>query len=315
MRRCACLLVLALSLSVTSARAEDNDIVLSRLGTPTVEGDQVVGVVGNNQAFRSLASELGVVMAPRLLEPSDTIGFGGFQFTLDTAFTSISSGANYWDTLEAESNGFMPTVGFFARKGIWMPLPSFEIGVGAVKLLQSRMWSAQGYLKFALHEGYHNLPIPSLAVRGGASRLMGSEQLDLTVASLDVSMSKEFGLGGMINLAPYGGWNLLVVIPRSEVVDRTPGVDQITDPTDRANSFVFVDQDNIYRHRFFAGAKLKYYVFTLTLEANLAIAGSSIDDRSGTDSRCDAAGTTDDCDAEDAAESQQTYTVSLGLDF
>jgi len=309
------LIALILAGAATSAHAEDNDIVLSRLGTPVLEGDQVIGVVGNNQAFRSLASELGVVMAPRLVEPADTIGFGGFQFTVDTAFTSISSGAGYWDTLEAESNGFMPTVGVFARKGMWFPLPSFEIGIGAVKLLESRMWSAQGYAKFALHEGYHNLPVPSVAVRGAVSRLMGSEQLDLTVASLDVSVSKEFGLGGMINLAPYGGWNLLTIVPRSEVVDRTPGVDQITEPTDRINSFVFLDQDNIYRNRFFAGMKLKYHVFMLALEANLALAGTSVDDRAGTDTMCDAAGSTEDCDAKDAAASQQTYTVTVGFDW
>ncbi len=315
---CALAALFPVALLATSGivRADPNDIVLSRLGTPEVDlGGDVVGVVGNNQAFRSLSSELGVVMAPRLLEPSDTIGFGGFQFTANIAVTSISSGAQYWDALESESNGFMRTAGFFVRKGIWLPLPSFEIGIGAVKLTDSRMWAAQGYAKLALHEGYHDLPLPSVAVRGAASRLMGSEQLDLTIASIDTSVSKEFGLGGIINLAPYAGWNVLIIVPRSEVVDRTPNVDQVMDPTDRVNSFVFSDQDNIHRHRFFAGAKLKYYIFTITAEAVVALEGGSTDDRVGTNTPCGSNPMSEACDADDASGSQQTYTLSVGLDF
>src|SRR5690606_35018091 len=127
-----------------------------------------------------------------------------------------------------------------------------------------------------------------------------------TVASIDVSLSKEIGLGGMFNLAPYGGYNALIIIPRSEVVDRTPNVDQLMDPTDRLNSFVFPDQDNILRHRFFAGAKLKYDVFMVAMEANIALAGSSSDDRSGTDMRCSIAPTTEACDADDDSGTQQT---------
>ena len=73
------------------AHAGDNDIVLSRLGT--VNG---ASTVGNSAEFRSLTSELGVVLAPRLLSPADTLGFGGFQFAADVGFTSIDSDASYW---------------------------------------------------------------------------------------------------------------------------------------------------------------------------------------------------------------------------
>ena len=76
------------------------------------------------------------------------------------------------------------------RKGLWLPLPSSEVGLGAVHLMDSQMWAAQGYVKFALLEGYHKLPLPSIAVRVAASRVFGSRDLDLTVASADVSISK-----------------------------------------------------------------------------------------------------------------------------
>ena len=298
------------------ATADDNDFVMSRLGVPVTDGSgQVIDVVGDNRRYRSLMSEFGVAMAPRLIEPADTLGFGGFQFAADIAFTSISSGEDYWDVLERPSDGFLNTVGFFARKGIWLPLPSFEIGAGAVHLLDSELWAAQAYAKFAVHEGYHDLPLPSLAVRGGVSRVMGSEQIDLTVASIDIVASKSFGLGGVVNLTPYGGWNLLIIVPRSEVIDKTPNIDVLEQPEDSTMNFVFSDQDNIYRNRFFGGVKLKYYVFTVAFEANLAMSGGSKDDRSGTDMQCTDGITTDNCDSTDEAAAQQTYTISIGLDF
>ena len=306
------------------AAAAPNDLVLSRLGTVISDAQgNPADVVGSNQDFRSLVSELGVVLAPHLLTPSDTLGFAGFQFALDLNTTSISNDAPYWRALqsapgdgESGASGMMSTLGIFMRKGMWLPLPSFEIGVGVVHLGDSRMWAAQGYAKFGLHEGFHDLPLPSLAVRGAASRLMGSNDLDLTVASIDVSIAKAFGLGGTINLAPYGGWNMLIMVPRSEVIDKTPDVDSLTSPPDVAMNFVFKDQDNITRQRFFVGARLQYYVFAITAEAVFATAGTSVDDRAGTDTSCaDVTSPTSSCDAVDQAGAQQTYTVSVGLDF
>jgi hypothetical protein len=315
--------IATVTVSAGAAIAGDNDLEMSRLATVTETDGVATSVTGNNVAFRSLASELGVVLAPRLLAPSDTLGFGGFQFSTDLGFTSIASDQGYWRALGSSDgtgdNGAstMATLGVFARKGLWFPVPSIEIAGGMVHLMDSRMWVPQGYVKLALVEGYHDLPLPSVAVRGGVSRLMGSRQLDLTVASLDVSVSKHVGVGGTWSIDPYGGWNLLFVVPRSEVIDATPGVDPLApgNMTDRQLNFVFKDQDNILRHRFFAGAKMQYYVFALTLEGAYALAGSSKDDRAASVACSAMAPTTEDCDATDQSEAQTTFTASLGLDF
>lgn len=291
--------ILLCSLPAAPARAGDNDIVLSRLGT--VSGENVVA---SDADFRSLASQLGVVLAPRLLSPADTLGFGGFQFTADVGFTSIDTNAGYWRARAGSSQpmgagphggSIMPTVGVFARKGMWFPLPSFEIGGGMMQLLGSRMITAQVYAKLALHEGYHDLPLPSLAIRGAASRMMGEPELDLTVASVDVSAGKEIGVGGTFNLTPYGGYNLLIIVPRSDLIDKTP---QIAD--DPAMSFVFTNQDEILRHRIFAGARLRYSIFAVTLEGQFILAGASEDTATG---------------AVDTAGGQLTITSSFGVDF
>ncbi|CAN5722410.1 hypothetical protein BH11MYX3_BH11MYX3_28380 [soil metagenome] len=324
----ACSLALGL-VAPGLAAADGNDIVLSRLGTRINNNMGVLtGVVGQNLEFRSLASQMGVVLAPHLLTPADTVGFGGFQFTVDYATTTIDPNGAYWRARTgspdpagtggvAHGPSSLNTIGLFARKGMWFPIPSFEIGAGAVHLIDSHTWTGQLYAKVALHEGYHQLPLPSLAVRGAVSRMMTQHELDLTVASLDVTISKHIGIGGTWRFDPYVGWNLLMIIPRSEVIDPTPEIDSLKpgNETDSDFNFVFRDQDNIYRHRILVGAKFQYYVFQITVEAQFALAGTSVDDRSGTTEACMPSSTTSNCDAKDTSPSQRTLALSAGFDF
>ncbi|MBA3460111.1 MAG: hypothetical protein H0T46_09140 [Deltaproteobacteria bacterium] len=327
-RALGCTLALAL-LAPGAASADPNDLVLSRLGTRITNNmGELTGVIGQNREFRALASQMGVVLAPHLLTPADTVGFGGFQLTADYATTTIDPNGAHWRARlgspdpsgaggTAHGPSSLTTIGLFARKGMWFPLPSFEIGAGAIHLVDSQAWTGQVYAKFALHEGYHDLPIPSFAARGAVSRMMTQRELDLTVASLDLTLSKHFGIGGTWRLDPFAGWNLLMIIPRSEVIDPTPHIDQLApgNQEDSKLNFVFRDQDNIYRHRIFVGAKVQYYIFQITVEAQFALAGSSVDDRSGTTDPCMPDSTTSICDAKDTSPSQRTIGISVGLDF
>src|SRR5690242_9926706 len=84
------------------SRADDNDLVISRLSTRTTDGTgALIGVVGQSHELRALASQLGVVLAPHLLTPADTVGFGGFQLTVDYSSTTIDADASYWKAREA----------------------------------------------------------------------------------------------------------------------------------------------------------------------------------------------------------------------
>ncbi len=324
-------LVLGLGGSLCAPRpaaADENDLVMSRLATRITDSDgKVLAVVGQNLEFRALASQLGVVLAPHLLTPADTLGFAGFQFDADVSQTTIDSIQPYWRVLAgtrdpsgmnhiAHGAGVLRTVGMFAHKGLWLPAPSFELGAGAVHLVGSTIWAAQLYGKLALHEGFHDLPIPSIAVRAGVSRMMNQRELDLTIASFDVTVSKHLGIGGTWRLDPFAGYDLLIIVPRSQVIDATPDVDPLApgNQTDTANNFVFRDQANITRQRLLLGAKLQYAVLQITLEAELALAGSSVDNHPGT-MACQPNSTTTSCSAKDTAASQATVSLSAGFDF
>ena len=321
--------VLAMSLGVPSVvAADDNDLILSRLGTRITDSTgALTNVIGQNLELRGLASQLGVVLAPRMMTPADTIGFGGFQFTVDYATTTIDPNAPYWKARQASPDpagaggtahgpSSLSTVGMFARKGLWI-LPSLEVGTGAIHLIDSNIWTGQLYVKWGLHEGYRSLPIPSVAVRGAVSRMMSQRDLDLTVVSIDVTLSKHIGIGGTWRFDPYVGGNLLMIIPRSEVVDPTPNIDSLVmgNEADSDLNFVFREQDTIFRNRILVGAKFQYYVLQFTVEAQFALKGTSVDDRGGTNETCMPDSTTTLCDAKDTAAAQRTISVSAGFDF
>nr|HEX4313697.1 hypothetical protein [Kofleriaceae bacterium] len=311
---------LAVSLLVAATRpaaADDNDLTVSRLGTVTGSGTAGATVVPDQLAFRSLASQLGVVLAPHLLTPADTIGFGGFQFTVDASTTTIDQGAKYWRALD-KPTGSMGTLGVFVRKGLWLPLPSFEVGIGAVHLDSSQIWAAQLYTKLGVHEGYHDLPLPSVSVRGSVSRVMNQREIDLTVASLDITVSKHVGVGGTWRFDPYAGWNYLWIVPRSEVLDGTPTVDALgpANMDDAKLNFIFRDESAVTRTRLFVGAKSQYGPLQLALEFQLTFAGNSVDDVTGATGDCTAAPTVNTkCDVPDTARAQTGLSLSAGFDF
>lgn len=282
----------------TTASADTFDLALQRLVLPPQNGgyadpgSQANIDAGALIAYRQVVSELAAALAPGILTTADTVGYSGFQFTADYSLTTISTdqakcqvgvdpslhkGDCPWNfAVEGGKNGaklpgMLNTLTVMARKGIWMPLPSFEIGAGASKLLQSNLFTVQVYAKFALHEGFHKWPIPSLAVRGSATRVMGESQIDLTMAQLDVSISKSIGIAGTVTLVPYAGAAWLYAIPRGQVLDLTPDHDAFRDgpsSVDLNNNAVFPSSANadITRWRFFGGMRLNYNILVLTAD-------------------------------------------------
>jgi hypothetical protein len=304
---------------------------VKRDATGLVAGPVTVDADGQSR-FRSLMSELGVVIAPRLQTPADTLGYAGFQFSAELGVTKINANRPYWNGVEgvdptapsARPDSYLTTVGGFVRKGMWLPLPAFEFGAGAVSILGSRMYAVQAYAKLALQEGFHGWVLPSLAVRGSASQLLGTNQVDLNVYGVDVLVSKAFGLAGTVRLEPFLGWNILFIDAQSGVVDATPRCDAFASHqlmagekpdvgsgctaaqsgtwNDLNANFTFPQQDVITRQRWSAGFKLKLAVLFLVGEYDLIPGGSS------TDGKQTAA-------ARDLSGSQQSFSMSAGFDF
>ncbi len=283
------------------------------------------------ERFRSLMSELGVVAAPRLVMPADTLGFAGFQISGELGVTGISNRASYWNGVQGVAienpnakrpSGSLTTLGAFVRKGIWLGLPAFEFGAGAVNVLESQLVSWQGYAKLAVHEGFHGWPLPSFAVRGAVAYLTGTDQIRMTVTSLDLIASKGFGVRGTFRMELFAGTSFLFINASSGVFDLTPACDaesvrqagpntnvggscanaqRGTDNDQRAN-FSFPEQDVITRQRYFAGTKLKFATVFLAASLETVPAGSSRDGKRPNGPR-------------DGSGRQDSLSLSGGFDF
>ncbi|NVB40839.1 hypothetical protein G6O69_23575 [Pseudenhygromyxa sp. WMMC2535] len=294
----------------TEAKAGKYDLDLAALGEVQDDGT----VTQRNQDFRSLASEVGVLMAPKPVDPADSLGLSGFAISADVTINTLGGDEAYWQDTSRGADNVAPTLQVMGRKGLW---PGIELGAGATHLFDSRMWTISGYGKIALHEGFHHMPIPSIAIRGMFSRLLGARDLDMTTVSADISISHVFGVGKTFSITPYGGYQALMVFARTGILDATPGHDEYADgplACDNGDAdctvqseFVFRQQDVIVRHRPFVGARFIFSVLRIGIEAMFVPGGGSTSDVTliggGLETVTDQSGF------------QQQYTISLGLDF
>jgi hypothetical protein len=323
------------------ALAGKNDLQLLNLCTPTggecswVQRDtdgKVTRVAFDPNAtsrFRSMMSELGVVVAPRLMTPADTLGFSGFQFSADVGMTKISNRKDFWNGVAGvvpssptavRPDAYLTTIGGYVRKGLWLPIPALEFGAGAMNVVGSSLIALQGYAKLALQEGFQDWPLPSVAVRGSASQLLGTDQVDMTVVGLEVMVSKAFSVAGTARFEPFLAAGYLFIDARSGALDATPACDayalehttgmpsqschQTTAGAQDYNAnFTFPRQSVITRKRFAAGFKLKLGVLFVTAEYDLIPAGRTRDDMQPTGASVDGSG------------QQQTFSLAAGLDF
>jgi hypothetical protein len=246
-------------------------------------------------------------MAPRPVDPADSLGLSGFAISADVGIHTIGGDRGYWAApTRDKADNVLPTLQIMGRKGLW---PGLEVGGGATHMFDSRMWAMTGYVKVAFHEGFHHLPIPSIAVRGSFSRLLGAKDINMTTAAPAITVSHVFGLGKTFSLTPYVGYEALIIVSRSHVLDATPNCDELDDtynecPEDdtRQNEFVFKNAGAIVRHRPHFGARMIFSVIRLTFEAMFTPRGRR-------------EGEVEGVVIKDGSKFQQQYTFSVGLDF
>lgn len=298
-----------LGLTSNAAHAGKFDVDLTGLGSLQPNGT----VSKDTTAFRSLSSELGTVMAPKPVDPGDSLGLSGFAIAADFSLNTLSHDQGYWSTTtDGEASNLAGSMQIIGRKGLW---PGIEVGGGATHMFDSRMWALGGYAKAALHEGFHHLPIPTIALRAQFAQLLGSPAYKMSMITPGASVSHVFGAGKTVNLTPYVGYEALLIIAQSTVLDSTPYCDELddynggcsdldlgpgVDPSDVLPEFVFDRQKVIARHRPYLGLRFIFSVIRVTAEAMFVPGGKTEDSGEG---------------AKDESEFQQQYTLSLGLDF
>ena len=257
-------LALILSLAASpKAHAAGNDFRLNARGADG-NGILFTGTTPNADAWRRLTTELAYVVSPRLASPAETLGHAGFQVGMLWSGSLVSAGEPYWGVTEraqlpnGKASSLLSTLQLDVRKGL--PF-SFELGASVSWLVESSLVSPGLELRWTFQEGY--ALAPDVGSRAGVTHVVGNRDLSMTVVGIDGVISKGFGLGGFMHLAPYLSWSVMMVSASSRVVDPTP-----TEEKDFGDNFVFPELkagDNVH-HKLTLGARALFYVLNLSFQ-------------------------------------------------
>jgi hypothetical protein len=265
------LVVLGLAVvAAPQAHAGDKDLSLRRLAeaVPVDPNDPNTKFNANPDvnSFRALSRDLGVIFGPKFLAPAETLGEAGFDVGVEFSSSTVDEQAAHWRALDGGTPDSFLMGQVHVRKGL--PF-SLEFGGSLSHLFDSEMYGLGTELKLSLNEGFFYLP--DLAVRGTFNTILGSSDLNLFSGGFDVSISKSFGIFGVVSLTPYAGFNYLTVIASSRLLDVTPEdptpptIDEQTGELEFQPEFVFASQTQSV-NRFFGGARLLFGVLNISAE-------------------------------------------------
>ena len=191
-----------------------NVICALRAGTPcTPTAADYQASADARQRFAVLVTRLGLALDSAILAPPSTVGHSGFEFALEGAYVPASFDRALFagfSPFKAQPPDYFLLPALHVRKA----LPySFELGARAIYLDKSVQFATQLELKWAVLEGFGDLP--DVAVRASLTRLFGIQNLDLGSWGLDAMVGKRFGIDGVLSLTPYGAFRFTWLEARS----------------------------------------------------------------------------------------------------
>ncbi len=288
--RGASLLGLLLGLTVTAeAQGRPMDIALSRLRVPN-DGACLGTYCEDNDAWRRIATDFAGSLIPPLLTPARTRGPRSFYVGMELFMTPIVPGSDHWrrgtegpgTASSPGMNNFVEPVLVWTRVELRKALPfGFELGTSMGFLPNSSYATLGLEVRWAILEGWlsDDWWVPDLAVRGAVQTLLGDQEFNTTVASVDLTLSNSVILGDELELSPYIAGQFAWTFADTELVDLTPEVNAFADcdpvpgeaepmcrgpsSSDYNNNVVF-DSIRTMRMRMIFGLQARYEVFTLT---------------------------------------------------
>lgn len=278
-------LALTLFAVAATASADPKDFRIYKLGNPVAGGTGYTPDANGN--YRVFARQLAAAISSVTLMPPETLGHAGFAFSAELSVVDIKQSADPAQGImfptQTALNGPVLIPSVHIRKG----LPySFELGARVGWFGDSRMFTGMLELKWALNEGFTYLP--DIAVGGRIAKIINSRDFDVTTGGLDVSVGKQFALGGMVTLTPYVGWNLMFVGSTSNPVDFDPhrSLGQSEDPADQFRDIYVYDSvpSSANTHnRFYGGFRFVSSPIMFGAEISYTLIGSFRDVTTGTE--------------------------------
>jgi len=197
--------------------------------------------VPDHAAFISLIAQYGFAFTPTAMHSAKTVGYGGFQFSLEGNYTTIDNDAEYWKRgtqgTRDTSTGAASVVGnpagvlqLYSAK----VRKSFGFGLeltGVAGFMPSTSFISTGAdIRMSLLEGFRSGiggALPDFAVGGAVRTTMGTPQFHLTVVTIDAQVSKPLPIAESSVITPWLGYQYAWTFGDSGVVDFTPQTDPL----------------------------------------------------------------------------------------
>jgi len=296
-------MALAVLVGGPAAYADRNDLVLSQLGNPGTSNAQANARV--NGDFKAFSRTIAAVMTSTSLTPPKSLGHAGFAVNAELGVVGLPSDV-YIPTERAQtSTVLVPSI--HVRKGL--PF-SIDLGARVGWLDRSSMFAATGEIRWAVNEGFIAW-LPDIALRLHATQLLNTRNLHLTATGLDASVGKQFPLGGMVTITPYGGIDMTGVSSRSDVISFGEVQGDLSDPEQKNPSFQNLAAYkplkgwSNFNSRFYAGGRFIGGALQIGAEVSLATVGT-VDARTSNTTRGETSG---------VLPAVLAFNATLGLDF
>lgn len=269
-----------------NGHANDLDLSVARFIQCSPGGTDCLA---HNAAYERFLAEYSFGISPKLLAPASTLGYSGFYLGLEASVMTVPADAttkftrvegNYedarWRIGTAKFNAkppnmYYPTI--HVRKGLpW----SFELGSSIGYLGHSELITLGGEVKWSLFEGYSKGVLgvlPDLAVRSSVNRVIGQSDVDMTLVGVDGSISRPFGIAGIMSIEPYAGYQFMWTIVRTEPMALFNAGGVLVQP--RANSYDSAEANlsgpNLTRHKVFGGFVYRYEFLSVTMDWTIGL--------------------------------------------
>ncbi len=195
----------------------------------------------DNAAFINLIAQYGFAFTPTAMHSARTVGYGGFQFSIEANYTTIDNSADYW--VEGTQGPDMNATGAASTKGSPAGVlqlysakvrKSFGFGLeltGVAGFMPSTSFISTGAdIRISLLEGFRSGvggALPDFAIGGAVRTTMGTPEFHLTVASVDAQLSKPLPVAESSVITPWLGYQYAWTFGDSGVVDFTPATDPL----------------------------------------------------------------------------------------
>lgn len=196
------LLVAALVFAAAAAEARPyNDVQIMPDGSGVDDSRWLTA-----QEYKQLVLELGLIVSPKIMAPSSTLGFNGFDIGFEVNTALIHGQEDYWT--KGTKDGSIPRVftvpTLRVRKGL--PL-SMEGGMNVSYLPFTQQQVLGGDFRFAAHEGFSL--VPDLAFQLSYNQYVGNEQLDMNVKQGSATLGYTWAFGEIpgINTGRVSLWS------------------------------------------------------------------------------------------------------------